>query len=195
MKTIMKLCYFALAFTVMFTLNSCSNDELLPQNEELSKTVNDNVNAKMKVASASGQAGLNWEQGEGGFNGHQSFSFHASMDAEGNVSGSWQSNYNDSGNNEFDINTHGTIECITFVGDNRATMSGTVTSFNAGEFWDDFELDINDKAYFEVIDNGEGSKSDPDQFSDVFVALGELFCGDFNVALLDINNGNIQVKN
>ena len=94
------------------------------------------------------------------------------MDVDGNVSGSWQSNYNDA-NDDFDINTHGTIECVTFVGNKMATMAGTITHANTGAYWDPFELEINDKAYFEVIDNGEGKHGTPDQFSDLFVGLNQ----------------------
>jgi hypothetical protein len=189
--------FFAISVLFAFSFSSCSQDEIDTSSyEEFNLTKSNKINSKKKRASASGQGGLIFEQGAGGFNGFQSFSFHVSIDRNGEVSGSWQSNFNDSLDNSFDINTHGIIDCVTFVGTNQATMSGRVTSVKAGEFWDSIIIyDATDLAYFEVIDNGEGSNSPADQFSDLYVGLDQLYCGDFNVTLIDISNGNIQVRN
>ena len=193
MKLVKKMYVLVLALAVVFTLNNCSTDEISLQDDELSKTTNDQL-AKKKVSSANGQAGYVFPFG------YQNLAFHVSMDADGNVSGSWQSNYNDTDDDAYDINTHGVIECATFVDDNRVTMSGTITHINAGSFWTDGVIipavEVGQFAAFAVIDNGEGKNADPDQFTDV-IFLDELFCFDAPafIPFIDITNGNIKVKN
>ena len=194
MKLVNKMYYLVLALAVVFTLNNCSQEEITSQDVELNKSTND-VLAKKKVSSANGQAGYEFPFG------FQNLAFHVSMDADGNVSGSWQSNYNDIDDDAFDINTHGVIQCATFVGDNRVTMSGTITHLKAGSYWTDGvfrpAVEVGQFAAFAVIDNGEGKNAEPDQFIDVIFNLDELFCFDAPAFLqfVDITNGNIQVNN
>ena len=186
MKSLKKMYYLVLA--IVFVMYNCSTDEITTQVEE-----NDNLSFKKMAQSASGQAGLIFNYGEGSLNGYQSFSFQVTMDVYGNVSGSWQSNYNDSMDDTKDINTHGTIDCVIFD-DNRAIMAGTLTVVNEGGYWE--PVQVGTYAYFEVVDNGEGENSLPDEFSDIYFGLGTLYCGaDFGVPLSYINNGNIQVNN
>lgn len=186
MKSLKKMYYLVLALA--FVIYNCSTDEITTQLEE-----NDNLSFKKMSQSASGQAGLIFNYGEGSLNGYQSFSFQVTMDVDGNVTGSWQSNYNDSMDDTKDINTHGAIDCVMFDG-NRAIMAGTLTNVTEGGFWESVQEGT--YAYFEVVDNGEGENSLTDKFSDIYFGLNMLYCGyDFGVPLVDINNGNIQVNN
>jgi hypothetical protein len=75
-------------------------------------------------------------------------------------------------------------------------MYGTLTKLNAGAIWTDFlGIEVGDASGFKVMDNGEGNKSDPDLFSDIYLDVPEEFiCLDVPVPLYEISNGNIQVK-
>lgn len=186
MKSLKKFYYLVL--TLAFVVYNCSTEDVTTQIEETNT-----ISFKKMNQSASGQAGLIFNYGEGSLNGYQSFSFQVTKDVDGNVTGSWQSNYNDSMDDTKDINTHGTINCVIFDG-NRAIMAGTLTVVNEGGYWESVQEGT--YAYFEVVDNGEGENSLPDQFSDIYFGLGTLYCGaDFGVPLSYINNGNIQVNN
>lgn len=168
--------YFIALACGLFLFNSCNSDDLsITQNAE------NELSAKKKESSVNGQGGLiiNDE--------FANFAFHATVDTDGNVSGSWQSFASGQ-----DVETHGTIDCLTFIDDNTVVLTGTITKVkkNDGQ-WPGAE--IGNQIWFKVRDNGEGSKSSPDQFSDYY--LSSAGCTNFNVGLNDITNGNIQVKN
>ena len=68
--------------------------------------------------------------------------------------------------------------------------------------WWSAPVAVGEYAYFEVADNGEGSKSDPDKFSDLFAGFDypwfnlEILCDNYlTINMNDIYNGNIQVTN
>ena len=185
MKSLKKFYYLVL--TLAFVVYNCSIEDVTTQMEETNI-----ISFKKMDQSASGQAGLIFEYGEGYPNGYSSFTFHVTKDVDGNVTGSWQSNFNDSMDDAYDISTHGIIDCVIFDG-NRAIMAGTLTSVNQGGNWG--VVQEGTYTYFQVVDNGEGENSLPDQFSDIYVGLSDLYCFDINVPLVDINNGNIQVNN
>jgi hypothetical protein len=136
-----------------------------------------------KISSANGQGGLTLDYMNGQ---QQQFSFHASKDASGNVSGSWESNSPGQ-----DVRTHGDITCMTILADGKtAILSGVVTQVDGNGFPG---IVPGTAIWFKVRDNGEGSNAVEDAFSDYFpVATNS--CVNFNVVLYPIENGNIQVK-
>ncbi len=139
-------------------------------------------NSPPKTSSASGQGGLLLPYMNGV---PQHFSFHASKDAGGNVSGSWESSSPGQ-----DIRTHGNITCLTILPDGKtAVMGGVITQVDGNGF--PFVV-VGGSIWFKVQDNGEGSNAPEDTFSDYF--FGNFGCTNFNVVLYPISNGNIQVK-
>ncbi|MBC7382714.1 MAG: hypothetical protein H7296_06915 [Bacteroidia bacterium] len=130
-------------------------------------------------ANGQGKLQLSYMNGE-----TATFSFHASKDAAGNVSGSWEARSPGQ-----DCRQHGTITCLTVLPDGKtAIMSGEVTKsdgtclgYGAGT-----------PIWFRVVDNGEGSNAAPDTFTDYYFFAGN--CGNFGVTNHPITGGNIQVK-
>jgi hypothetical protein len=130
--------------------------------------------------SANGQGTLN-EVYHNGIPQH--FAFHANKDANGNVSGTWESK--SAGQ---DIRAHGTINCLTILSDGKtAVLTGVVTHVVGNGF----PLNIGDPIWFKVQDNGEGSNSTNDRFTDYYV-FGD--CINWNAYFPQITGGNIQVK-
>jgi hypothetical protein len=132
--------------------------------------------------SANGQGTilLNYMNGE-----PQHFSFHALTDADGNVSGSWESKSPGQ-----DIRTHGTITCIKVLADGKtAVLSGVVTHI-VGDGYPG--LTTGTPIWFKVQDNGEGANSAGDTFTDYFFGLAG--CVDYGGTPYPITGGNIQVK-
>lgn len=116
----------------------------------------------------------------------RTFSFHASTDKDGNVTGSAEVH-----NRELDIRSHIEINCLEVSG-NIATMSGVVTNSS------DPNVE-GSPSVFRVRDNGEGAKAAPDQISLVSFNPNPnappIDChASFNFALQNIEGGNIQVK-
>jgi len=132
--------------------------------------------------SANGQGGLT-------INGQvQHFSFHANTSSAGVVTGSFE--VSSPGQ---DVRLHGTISCLSVLGDNKtAFLSGVITQRD-GDGFPGF-YNVGDFVYFEVQDNGEGSNAAGDRFSDVPTSGGTQFCGPFLIGMFPIENGNIQVK-
>ncbi len=100
-----------------------------------------------KGPSANGQGGLTIVDKV------QHFSFHASTDAGGVVTGSFEVKSPDQ-----DVRLHGTITCLTILSGNKtAFMSGVVTK-KVGDGFPGF-YNVGDYVYFEVQDNGEGANA------------------------------------
>lgn len=178
MKTrLINLSLLALTCCFFLLLSSCAKEDPLSDQKFNSEFNQDLNTAKGKKASASGQAGLTIDGTA------QHFAFHATKDADGNVSGSWETK-----SPSQNVRTHGTIDCMGFPNTNTAYLTGTVTQTNADN---PFGVVVGDQIWFKVQDNGEGANADSDVFSDYY-----LFdvCEDFLVDLLEITNGNIQVK-
>jgi hypothetical protein len=172
-----------IACGLFLTLNSCDSDQLSISPDEVNgvQIEKPEVSAKgSKLSSVNGQGGLVINDR------HANFAFHASIDLDGNVKGSWQSLSPGQ-----DIGTHGTIDCIIFIDDNTAILTGTITKVkkNDGE-WP--RAEVGNLIWFKVVDNGEGKKAATDQFSDYYIT--DAGCTNFDVNLYDISNGNIQVK-
>jgi hypothetical protein len=132
------------------------------------------------VASATGS-------GQSTFGGEQrTFTFTASMSADGTVDGQAQLDNRAQGRR-----FHMSLNCLVVSG-NKAWVGGVVTDStipgDVGATWD-----------FEVVDNGEGSKAPPDQISLVTIFSPQLPCTDsFVQSYLDANtfpidSGNVQV--
>ncbi|MEJ2193432.1 MAG: hypothetical protein P8X73_01065 [Ignavibacteriaceae bacterium] len=169
---------------LLITVTGCNEEPTSTENSSTPVGVSGFLN-KGDGPSANGSAILPEEFLEGYF---QNFSFHASENQDGNITGmiEFTCRIPSSGR------VHGTIECMTIDG-NQATMSGVVThsdipGYQPGRlFW------------FRVVDNGEGNNSAADQFSDVW-GLPEgysLPCTEslpFNFDMFEIEHGNIQVK-
>ena len=94
-------------------------------------------------------------------------------------------------NRSFDAKLHGSIECVTVVG-NQAWFAGTVTQSDFGP------IPVGSIRAFTVVDNGEGSKKDqPDQIArsvGLVTISAQDWCDLTPVrTLFDIEQGNIQV--
>ena len=175
--------YLALLVFSFVLLNGCSEDNItISQDDALIslefQSKNElSLSEKGQKSFATGQGGLIFNEK------HSNFSFHASKDSEGNVSGQWEAKT--VGGN---LRTHGTIYCLTFIDEKTAVMSGTITQVNKED--DSFlGAQVGNSIWFKVIDNGEGMT---DQFSDYYIRAGD--CIDYNPPLVNIENGNIQVK-
>ena len=162
-----------LATGMVFYLSSCTKDtnfseESNPQKSEL-KTGNN------PSASGQGQFLVNDVL--------RHFSFHAITKQNGTVEGNGVLNYNGADNTQIKFD----IDCLNVNG-NMATMSGAVTSSNL-EIWP-----AGTPVAFSVVDNGEGSGSDPDQMT-LLQQSPAFDCYTWpGLPLNPITGGNIQVN-
>jgi hypothetical protein len=174
----------ALFFAAMLCGSSCSKEtETVRPIGETTR-----ISARAAGPSANGQGTL-----IAGYLGDkpQHFSFHANTSPNGNVTGSFESTALG-----LDSRVHGRIDCLNILPDGKtAIMSGVVTVVTGDIYLIDFGFNVGDQAWFKVEDNGEGANATEDRFSDVYV-FDELppCTSDFDVELLEIANGNIQVK-
>lgn len=168
----------ALAFGFLLSLSSCSNEDIFTPQEEVESNVTFSKSGARTTSTVSGQGGLSFGEGTK----TQHFSFHASLDRDGNVSGSFESK-----SPSQSIRSHGTIDCITFLDDKTAILSGTITKIGGEN-----NYVVGTSIWFKVIDNGEGSKNGTDQFSDYYIGAGG--CYPYNVRMRNIESGNIQIK-
>ena len=160
----------ALAAGLFFILGSCNKD-----------TLKNELNSNESILKASGPSA----NGSGSFvyNGTtRHFTFHANTMPNGSIQGSGVVNYNGSGNFQVKFS----IDCMVING-NSATMSGAVTSSN-DEIWP-----VGTPVSFSVVDNGEGSGSDPDQITLVQQSY-DYDCTTWPGLWLNEVSGNIQVK-
>ncbi len=112
------------------------------------------------------------------------FAFHANTMPNGSVQGNGEVTYTGG-----ELKVRFSIDCMTVSG-NSAHLSGTVLS-------DDQNPErVGWKCHFRVVDNGEGNNSAPDQISLVFTGPAYPPCTvAVPLPLIDIEGGNIQVKN
>ena len=94
-------------------------------------------------------------------------------------------------NRTFSIRLHGSIECVTVVG-NEAWFAGPVTESTRPEL-----IPVGSIRAFYVVDNGEGTGDPPDQIANsvrLTRVPAQTWCDVTPVrTLLDIEQGNIQV--
>lgn len=200
MKT-SKFQMFLLVLTSIFfiTFTNCTKEKIpLSINEEKAAvhkdgTIPAEITFRSSGPSANGQGFLKADYLEG----FQTFAFHANTDNNGNVTGSWESNWQ-SQNPELGGKFHGTIDCLNILADGKtAIMSGIVTHVtgNCCPYFD-FYPEVGGIVWFEVQDNGEGAKAPKDRFSD-WGYFGEFLTNcneELGFFLWPIDNGNIQVK-
>ncbi len=172
-----------LVFGILLTLTNCSKSDFMLQEENKNNVLLSKSKKNIK-SSVSGQGGLSFGEGTK----TQHFSFHASIDQNGNVFGSFESK----SPSQNSVRTHGTIDCVTFIDDKTAVLSGTITKVVKGNEGTFSNFIVGASVWFKVIDNGEGANSDSDQFSDYYAGFGG--CTLYNVRMKDIETGNIQVK-
>ena len=118
------------------------------------------------------------------------FAFNAVTHPDGSVSGQGQITYTHNGN---DVKIHFNVDCLTVNG-NVAILQGTVRKvigypeYSGVPFWG------------KVVDNGEGSNSNPDETTFWYYCEPETQCdlpecgGELDVDLYPIEAGNIQVR-
>lgn len=181
-----------IVFLLLFlpAVNSCKKERAASLSEDAQANKSDwfaDGSARTAKSAAKSNSGPS-ANGQGGITlaGRvQQFSFHASVDKNGTVSGSWESHSPGQ-----DIRTHGTITCLTVLADGKtALLSGIITKISGDGFPNVKE---GDPVWFKVIDNGEGANNPPDQFSDY--TLGLSGCNDYGGTMRPIENGNFQVK-
>ena len=159
---------------------SCYEEDLLSPPDkvlDLSEPPSGNKSGRSNGPWASGQAGIFI------FDGYQNFAFHVRTDRNGNTSGTWEVKSRGQ-----EVRAHGTLDCLGIIGGNEAFMTGEVTQVAEDN---PLGIQIGDRVYLKVRDNGEGAKSPPDEFTDVFVT--SLPCMDFLLPFTPVERGNIQV--
>lgn len=190
---IKSLLFASFIFMLFASCDSSSIDEselaatsLSPKSKSL-KYGEMEKNTPNSSANGQGTIFLNYE---GFVPGNQHFSFHANTDNNGIVTGAFETKWGVNGR------IHGTIDCLTILPDGKtAILSGFITQLDGdGYINSGFLVGMN--TWFKVKDNGEGTNSSKDLFSDVFVDFNSvLVCSiDLEVDMLSITNGNIQVK-
>jgi hypothetical protein len=194
-----QICLLALASVFFITLTNCTKEKITPSvSEEIASvqkdgTSSNEITTRASGPSANGQGFLKADYLEG----FQTFSFHANTDKDGNVTGSWTSNWQ-SQNPGLGGKFQGTIDCLNILADGKtARMSGIVTHVTGDCCpYFGFYPEVGGIVWFEVQDNGEGAKASKDKFSDWWY-WGEFLttcADDWGAFLWPIDNGNIQVK-
>lgn len=169
-----------IAALAMFGITSCKKTDVAPEAQ------NELTTSEAKAISAGTDKSRSSVEGQGSLTLNdrvQHFAFHASIDKDGIVSGSWESKSPGQGSR-----THGTIDCLVLVDNTTAILSGTITQLVGYAFG----YQGGDPVWFMVKDNGEGANDPPDEFSDYVLGLGG--CFDYGYGLRPIENGNIQIK-
>ena len=133
------------------------------------------------ISFANGQAALHL------YGQVQHFSFHVIKDANGNATGTWESKSPGQ-----ELRTHGILNCLVFIDDHTAYMTGVVTQKVGDVFPGEYEVGM--PVWFKVRDNGEGNNSSADEFTDYYSLQG-IECVNYEQASIHpIISGNIQVR-
>ena len=133
--------------------------------------------------SASGEGTLLLEH----LNGiEQHFSFNVRKYSNGNVMGVWESKSPGQ-----DLRTHGILNCINFLDQNTAYITGIITQKIGSGFPGEYEPGM--PIWFRIKDMGEGNNSEPDQFTDYYSIPG-IECINYSQASMhSITSGNIKI--
>ena len=182
MTSSLKLSVVALGAALI--LGSCAKENLNSDLTSGQKASSENLKAGKALGtgvSASGQGTLVYNSR------FQHFSFNANKSADGVVSGN--AVLHSPGQN---ASLKADVLCLTVTG-KEAVVSLQVTQVTGGE---PFGIEVGSYMAFKVVDNGEGSKSTTDQFSDVYGPFpAPVDCNQpFLFPLQNIVGGNIQVK-
>ena len=167
----------------LMLLISCSKND--NQGSLVMQVAKDETQRKVpdggNISFANGQAALHL------FGHVQHFSFYIIKDANGNATGTWESKSPGQ-----DLRTHGTLNCLTFIDDQTAFMTGVVTQKVGNGFPGEYEVGM--PVWFKVRDNGEGNNSSADEFTDYYSLQG-IECVNYEQASIHpIISGNIQVS-
>jgi hypothetical protein len=184
----MKKIYFTTicgAAILLFTACSRNGQEEVVKIDPVEPMSQANSANNIQLASAGGQATLFLAHLNGEV---QHFWFHVQKDANGNVSGSWETKSPGQ-----DLRTHGILNCLTFIDDHTVFITGIVTKKIGGlDYPGQYEVGM--PVWFKVKDNGEGNQSDADEFTDYY-SLDGIECVNYEQASLHpIISGNIQVR-
>ena len=160
------------------------------QNDESGKISAVNIDAQAILSNgshmsfANGQASLLLRHLNGQV---QHFSFHVIKDVNGNVKGSWESKSPGQ-----ELRTHGILNCLVFIDDRTAYMTGVVTQKVGYVFPGEYEVGM--PVWFKVRDNGEGATATSDEFTDYYSLRG-IECVDYQQASIHpVISGNIRVS-
>ncbi|MCB9082276.1 MAG: hypothetical protein H6555_11250 [Lewinellaceae bacterium] len=177
-----------LLFGIMFMLSSCTQDNVAPIDEGAtisalgqSQAVADQARKGQNGPSASGHGYFLLPDDT-----KRQFTFHANTMPDGSVQGNGVLTYQGG-----ELNIKFDIDCLSITG-NTAFMSGVITSSNLEG------APVGTPCLFQVEDNGEGSKTDPDNISRLLITDAfPLDCANPSVIffLYPVIGGNIQVKN
>ena len=174
---------FSLSFILLAGCFKTHIEESLVNHDSKNKLPKEFSNGA-QVSYASGQASLTFDRWDGEV---QHFSFHAVKDANGNVKGTWESKSPGQ-----DLRTHGILNCLSFLDDHTAYMTGVVTQKIGEVFPGEYEVGM--PVWFKVRDNGEGITGTPDEFTDYYSLQG-IECVNYEQASMHpIISGNIQVR-
>jgi hypothetical protein len=111
----------------------------------------------------------------------RTFSFSAIQQPKGTVAGQAELHNSATG-----TVLHMDIDCLLFVAPNRVVVSGTITKSNVPGT-------EGMTGTFEAVDNGDGSKSPPDELSQLAVGGGNCQ-SPFSQGTIPIQEGTIQVR-
>jgi hypothetical protein len=176
---------FAISASVMLLFSGCSQEEtVVPDNENQNLTT-ETTDTRASGPSASGQGTISLDVIPPVGEGFRHFSFHARVKKNGSVQGGGVLTYAGGQRNiQFDI------DCLEVI-DNVAIMSGVTTRDNQ------FPQNEGLLCWFKVIDNGEGANADPDQMTLYYQGTNPATydcVNNFEVAVYDIEGGNVQVR-
>src|SRR5688572_19571501 len=183
MKKITVTIFAGLTSIILISCSKLHCDDSLAIHNEINETQSELSNGGI-MSFANGQAALLLPH----LNGHvQHFSFHVVKDANGNVKGTWESKSPGQG-----LRTHGVLNCLVFIDDHTAYMTGVVTQKVGDVFPGEYEVGM--PVWFKVTDNGEGDNSNADQFTDYYSLQG-IECINYEQASMHpIISGNIRVS-
>jgi hypothetical protein len=183
MKNISNSIFRSLAIIFLMSCTKYNNYESIEMQAPMGETQATLSNGG-NMSFAKGQAALLLTHLNGQV---QHFSFHVIKDANGNVTGTWESKSPGQ-----ELRTHGILDCLTFLDDHTAYMTGVVTQKIGDVFPGEYEVGM--PVWFKVRDNGEGNNSSADEFTDYYSLQG-IECVNYEQASIHpIISGNIQVR-
>jgi hypothetical protein len=172
-----------LSAVLLISCSKYNNDE-----SKVADALNAEVPTKLPnhnhISFANGQAALLLSHLNGQV---QHFSFHVIKDGNGNVTGTWESKSPGQ-----DLRTHGILNCLVFIDDHTAYMTGVVTQKIGNVFPGEYEVGM--PVWFKVRDNGAGNNNTADEFTDYYSLQG-IECINYEQASIHpIVSGNIRVS-
>ena len=183
MKKVTVTIFWSLTIIFLMSCSKYHNDEGLEMQAAIDETQTELSNGGI-MSFAKGQAALLLNHLNGRV---QHFSFHVIKDVNGNVTGTWESKSPGQ-----DLRTHGILNCLSFLDDHTAYMTGVVTQKIGDVFPGEYEVGM--PVWFKVRDNGEGNNSSADEFTDYYSLQG-IECINYEQASIHpIISGNIQVR-